>query len=129
MNHGEALNRAADIIEAQGFVKGPRGTAVGPGPKCALGAISQAVGHRVSTLGNAWAEAEQHYDTYITSAAPAPALAFATYLAKPDAWGTGKPTLSVVWTYNDEHEAEDVVAQLRAAAVIEEAKALESVEA
>lgn len=126
MNHGEALNRAADIIEAQGFVKGPQGTAVGPGPKCALGAISQAVGHRVSKWDSG---REEHYETYITSTAPAPALAFATYLAKPDAWGTGKPTLSVVWTYNDEHEAEDVVAQLRAAAVIEEAKALESVEA
>ena len=126
MNHSEALNRAADIIEDQGWATGDRGTRVEFGPRCALGAISQAVGWRAVPSGNG---GEMHYATYLAHEAPPTAVTFARYCMEkqPNPWDeVSNPAvaMSYAWSFNDDAEgAHEVVAELRACALIEAAKA------
>lgn len=125
MHDSEALNRAADIIEDQGWTKGDRGTLVEFGPRCALGAISQAVGHETFPSS----DGEAHYSTYTEADAPHAAVTFARYCMEkqPNPWDEVCPpavAMAYAWSFNDRADgADQVVAELRACALIESAKA------
>lgn len=124
MHDSEALNRAADIIEDQGWTKGERGTLVKFGPRCALGAISQAVGHETFPSS----DGEAHYSTYTEADAPHAAVTFARYCMEKQSnpWDEVSPpglAMSYAWSFNDRSDAHTVVAELRACALIESAKA------
>lgn len=108
MKTSEILTKAADIIEAQGWVKGEQGTVVGEGPKCLMGAVAQAAG--MTTFPAAWRDQEHYSYTGLYDHPAGKALVEHMGVADSDH----------LWKFNDAAEGvNDVLEVLRAAALVE----------
>ena len=109
----DVLNRAADLIEERGWVRGNWGTHAAA-PLCLEGGILAALGQRFASvdLQDLW-----ECPSY---------RAVADYLALPYTREPGEnlATEEALWAWNDENTrtASEVIETLRAAAAIEQAK-------
>lgn len=113
LSTSEVLNKAADLIEEHGWTKGQGWTDTGKG-LCLEGGIAAALGIETNF-------AAPHDEDDYTQFAACPA-----YRAVKDYLGYRAD----LWNWNDRRaeSAEDVIATLRATALIEAARERESVE-
>lgn len=115
------LDRAADLIEERGWTTGNKGWTDTDGPRCLEGAIATAAG--LTLLGAEYSPGVQLFSAVALSACPA-SMVVRDYLGEDAIKSAFTEGASGLWCWNDARgrTATEVIAVLRAAALIERAK-------